>query len=145
MANSIFWKNSTEIVWAKNLHLSQFLILNCPFRFFTVSWRWISSIFTMCGPRFWGWCSIKQVGHHGWPTEKILNSRLSKTCLNHILYIFFSIRTNILIVYYALQINGTVSLWSALYGFSVAACVKYASHNFTKTNVKTEFQKYINS
>ena len=41
---------------------------------------------------------------------KILNSRLSKTCRNHIFYIFFSIRTNILIVYCALQINGTVSL-----------------------------------
>ena len=98
-----------------------------------------------CGPRFRGGCSIKQVGHHGWPTKKILNSRLSKTCLNHIFYIFFSIRTNILIVYCALQINGTVSLWSALYGFSVAAFVKYVSHNHYKTNVKTEFQKYINS
>ena len=38
-----------------------------------------------------------------------------------------------------------VSLWSALYGLSVAACVMYASHNITKTNVKTEFQKCINS
>ena len=35
----------------------------------------------------------------------------------------------------------TVSLWSALYDFSVAACVMHvmhASHNITKTNVKTE-------
>ena len=57
----------------------------------------------------------------------------------------FSIRTNILIVYCALQITETVSLWSALYGFSVAACVMDVSHNFIKTNVKTEFKKYINS
>ena len=103
------------------------------------------SVLLRCGPRFLGRCRIKQIGHHGWSTKKILSSWLSKTCLNHIFYIFFSIRTNILIVYCALQINGTVSLWSALYGFSVAACVMYASHNFTKTNVKTEFQKYINS
>ena len=41
----IFWKYLKEIVWAKNQHLSQLLILNCPFRFFTVSWRCISSIF----------------------------------------------------------------------------------------------------
>ena len=78
-----------------------------------------------CEPRFLGRCSIKQVGHYGWLTKKILSCRSSKTCLNHILC--------------------TVSLWSALYGLSVAACVMYASHNITKTNVKTEFQKCINS
>ena len=78
-----------------------------------------------CGPRFLGRCSIKQVRHHSCPTKKILSYRSSKTCLNHILC--------------------TVSLWSALYGLSVAACVMYASHNITKTNVKTEFQKCINS
>ena len=79
---------------------------------------------TAGGPRFLGRCSIKQVGHDGWPTKKILSSRSSKTCLNHILC--------------------TVSLWSTLYGLSVAAFVMYASHNTTKTNVKIEFQKCIN-
>ena len=81
-----------------------------------------------CGPRFLGRCNIKQVGHHGWPTKKILRSRSSKTCLNYILCSF--------------------SLWSALCGFSVAACVMHvmhATHNITKANVKTEFQKSINS
>ena len=38
-----------------------------------------------CEPRFLGRCSIKQVDNHGWPTKKILSSRSSKTCLNHIL------------------------------------------------------------
>ena len=98
-----------------------------------------------CITKFLERCSIKQVGYHGWPTMKILSSRSSKKCLSYIFYIFFSIGTSILIVYCALQINGMVSLWSALYGFSVAACVMYASHNFTKTKVKTEFQKCINS
>ena len=62
-------------------------------------------------------------------------------CLKHacLFYIFFSIGTSILIVYCALQINGTVSLWLALYGFSMPACI------FIKTNVKTEFLKCINS
>ena len=98
-----------------------------------------------CIIKYLGRCSIKQVGHHGWPTMKLLSSRSSRKCLNYIFYIFFSIGSSILIGYCALLINGTVSLWSALYSFSVAACVMYASHNFTKTNVKTEFQKCINS
>ena len=76
-----------------------------------------------CGPRILGRCSIKQVGHHGWPTKEILSYRSSKTCLNHILC--------------------TVSLWSALYGLSVAASVMYTSYNITKTNVKTEFQNVL--
>ena len=60
------------------------------------------NIMDRCGPRVLGRCSIKQVGHHGWPAKKILSSRLSETCLNLILYILFSIGTGILIVYCAL-------------------------------------------
>ena len=68
----------------------------------------IPHILFRCGRRFRGGRRIKQVDHHGWPTKNILNSRLSKTCLNHIFYIVFSIRTNIFIVYCAMQINGTI-------------------------------------
>ena len=81
-------------------------------------------ILLRCRPRVLERCSIKQIGDHGWLKKNILSSRSSKTCQNHILC--------------------TVSLRSALYGFSVAACVMHASHNITKTNVKTEFQKCIN-
>ena len=111
-----------------------------------------------CGSRFLGRCSIKLVGHHGWPIKKILGFRSSKTCLNYIfstcyflfptsffLFFFLFYSSSLLIMYCALQINGTFSLWSALDGISMAACVMYTSHNFTKTNTKTEFQKCVNS
>ena len=58
-------------------------------------------------------------------------------------YIFFPIGTSILIVYWAFQINGTVSLWLALYGLSMAACVMYASHHFTKANAKLSFKNVL--
>ena len=50
------------------------------------------------GSRFVGRCSIKQVGHHGWPTKKILNSRSSKTPKTKTYFcIIFPIETSTLI------------------------------------------------
>ena len=111
-----------------------------------------------CRSRFLGRCSIKQVGHHGWLKKKILGFRSPKIYLNYIfskcyflfftsffLFFFLFYSSSILIVYCALQVNWTFSQWSALHGIFMAACVMYASHNFTKTNIKSEFQKCVNS
>ena len=90
-------------------------------------------------------CKKRKIYAKFWPTKKTSGSRLSKKCLNRIFYNFFSVRTSILIVYCALQINGTVSLWSALSGISIAAWVLYVTHNFTKANIKPKVQRCISS